>query len=108
MSEEPTAESDAGRLTDSEWAWVATYMGGASVKERAALRGYLNDRIAERLQTARLAGRMEIRDLLSDFEFAVEIATGTSLEVNDVADALTLAVESTYPEPTRVTSPEKT
>jgi hypothetical protein len=89
-------------LTDIEWAFVATYMDGASTKQKAALRGYLNDRMAERVLTA----RMEIRNVLSDFEFAVEIATGTSLEVNDVADVLTLAVESTYPEPPRAIRPE--
>ena len=51
------------------------------------------------------AGREELRDVLRDFDFAVEIATGVSMEVNDVADVLVLAVESTYPEPTSVTPP---
>lgn len=44
---------DYYRLSDAEWEWVACFLGDRTAPSADALRGYLNDRITERLVTAR-------------------------------------------------------
>ncbi len=48
-------------LTDNEWKWVAPFLRDPDDPSAGALRGYLNDRIAERLVTARAEERERIR-----------------------------------------------
>ena len=45
--------TDYYQLSDAEWEWVACFLGDRNAPSADALRGYLNDRITERLVTAR-------------------------------------------------------
>jgi hypothetical protein len=47
------AMTDYYQLSDAEWEWVACFLEDRNAPSAYALRGYLNDRITERLVTAR-------------------------------------------------------
>src|SRR6187549_2150600 len=89
--------TDYYQLSDAEWEWVACFLEDRTAPSADALRGYLNDRITERLVTARAEERERTQGIIEELENHIDHLPGhVRAELREQYDAMWRGANEQY------------